>query len=265
MDHSDHRTQALSFGAAAAAYQRGRPPYPAEAIDWLIPATARRVLDLGAGTGKLTGQLYERGLDIIAVEPDERMRAELARRLPDVPALPGSAEAIPLPDDSVNAVVAAQVWHWVDPERALPEIARTLTPHGTLSLVWNTHDDREDWVSGLDRILHPRRTPRTTSVGIGIEAVRPPFAPLQYHTVEWRHRLSRTELIDLVTSGSSVITLPPADRTALLAEVRAFCDTHPALADADEIAMPYVTHCYRTRLRSHFGKWLGMRSSRPGQ
>ncbi|MCA6091410.1 class I SAM-dependent methyltransferase [Streptomyces sp. SCA3-4] len=249
MDPSDHRAQALSFGVAAAAYQRGRPPYPAEAIDWMVPATTRRVLDLGAGTGKLTRQLHERGLETIAVEPDGQMRAELTRRLPDVLALPGSAEAVPLPDGSVNTVVAAQVWHWVDTERALPEIARTLTPHGTLSVVWNTPDEREDWVSGLDRILHPRGTPRTSSAGVGIDAIQPPFAPPQYRTVEWRHCLTRAELLDLVTSGSSVIALPPADRTALLSEVRAFCDTHPALAGTDRITMPYVTHCYRTHLR----------------
>ncbi|MEV5238456.1 class I SAM-dependent methyltransferase [Streptomyces cinnamoneus] len=249
MDRSDHRARALSFGAAAAAYQRGRPPYPAQAIDWLVPATTRRVLDLGAGTGKLTRQLHERGLEIIAVEPDEQMRAELTRQLPDVLALAGSAEAIPLPDGSVDTVVAAQVWHWVDTERALPEIARTLTPRGTLSVVWNTPDEREDWVSGLDRILHPHGTPRISSVGVGIDAIQPPFASPQYRTVEWCHCLTRAGLIDLVTSGSSVITLSPADRTALLSEVRTFCDTHPALAGTDRITMPYIAHCYRTHLR----------------
>ncbi|MEU7136744.1 class I SAM-dependent methyltransferase [Streptomyces sp. NPDC046261] len=249
MDCSDRRARAaLSFGTAAAAYQRGRPPYPAQAIDWMVPATTRRVLDLGAGTGKLTRQLHERGLETIAVEPDEQMRAELTRDLPGIPALAGSAESIPLPDRHVDTVVAAQVWHWVDTERALPEVARTLTPRGTLSLVWNTHDKRADWVADLDRILHPHGMPPTPSVGVGVDAVQPPFARVEHHTVEWRDHLTPAELIDLVSSGSSVITLPPTERTALLAEVRAFCDTHPALAGTDNIPMPYITHCYRARL-----------------
>ncbi|MGK5543176.1 class I SAM-dependent methyltransferase [Streptomyces sp. URMC 127] len=248
MDQRDRHVQALSFGAAAAAYQRGRPPYPPQAIDWMVPGDTRRILDLGAGTGKLTRQLRERGLDVIAVEPDEQMRAVLAHHLPDVPALAGSAEAIPLPDHSVDTVVAAQVWHWVDAERAVPEVARTLTRHGTLSLVWNTPDEREDWVSSLDRIVHPHGVPGTPSVGVGVDSIALPFAPVEHRTVAWRDRLTRSELIDLVASGSSVIALPLAERTALLTEVRRFCATHPALADAAEITMPYITHCYRTRL-----------------
>ncbi|MEX2981166.1 class I SAM-dependent methyltransferase [Streptomyces sp. C36] len=248
MDCGDHRVQALSFGAAAAAYQRGRPPYPAQAIDWMVPATTRRVLDLGAGTGKLTRQLHERGLDTIAVEPDEQMRAELTRNLPGVPVLAGYAEAIPLSDHSVDTVVAAQVWHWVDTERALPEVARILTPNGTLSLVWNIHDERADWVAGLDRILHPHGIPRVPSVGVGVDAIQRPFAPVEHHTVEWCNHLTHAELLDLVASGSSFIALPPAERTALLAEVRTFCATHPALAGTKNITMPYITHCYRTHL-----------------
>ncbi|MFH8572928.1 class I SAM-dependent methyltransferase [Streptomyces sp. NPDC017993] len=248
MDRSDHRTQALSFGTAAAAYQRGRPPYPPQAIDWMVPATTRRILDLGAGTGKLTRQLHERGLDTIAVEPDDQMRAELTRQLPDITVLAGSAEAIPLPDHSVDTVVAAQVWHWVDAEHAMPEVARTLTPHGTLSLVWNIPDQREGWISALDRVLHPRGAPPISSVGVGVDAIEPPFAPVEHHAIEWRDHLTRTELIDLVASSSSVITLPPAERAVLLIEVSRFCDSRPELAGTSKITMPYITHCYRTRL-----------------
>ena len=112
------RRRSLSFGAEAAAYERGRPSYPPEAIDWLLPDGARRVLDLGAGTGKLTTRLAERGLDVVAVDPVPEMLELLTRSLPDTPALLGTAEEIPLPDDRVDAVLVAQAWHWFDAEAA---------------------------------------------------------------------------------------------------------------------------------------------------
>src|SRR6201994_3924951 len=152
-DSSSFDAHATSFGGAAATYERGRPPYPPEALDWLLPPGARRVLDLGAGTGKLTRELAGRGLDVVAVEPLAGMRDELSRVLPGTPVLDGSAEHIPLPDGSVDAVLAAQAWHWVTPERAAPEVARVLVPGGTLGLVWNERDDAEPWVTELNRIV----------------------------------------------------------------------------------------------------------------
>jgi SAM-dependent methyltransferase len=246
MDSSDRSAHARSFGAVADVYERGRPAYPPEALAWLVPATTRHIVDLGAGTGKLTRGLYERGLDVVAVEPSDGMRRELTRVLPDVRAVAGSAEDIPLPDGSVDTVISGQAWHWVDPERAVPEVARVLVPGGHLALVWNIRDEREDWVAQLGRIMHPQGARPTH--GIGVEAIRAPFGPVERHTVEWRNPLTRAELLDLVASRSHVITAPPAERAALLAEVRALCDNHPALAGADEISMPYVTYCYRTRL-----------------
>jgi SAM-dependent methyltransferase len=122
------QTRAASFGAAADAYERARPSYPEAAIDWLLPRSARRILDLGAGTGKLTRQIRARGVDVVAVEPSEGMRTRFSRGLPDVPVFAGSAEAIPLEDASVDAVVVGQAWHWFDPARAVPEVARVLNP-----------------------------------------------------------------------------------------------------------------------------------------
>ena len=145
--------RSLSFGAEAAAYERGRPSYPPEAIDWLLPPDARDVLDLGAGTGKLTTRLVERGLGVVAVDPIPEMLELLSNSLPDTPALLGTAEEIPLPDDSVDAVLVAQAWHWFDPERAVKEVARVLRPGGRLGLVWNTRDERLGWVKDLGRII----------------------------------------------------------------------------------------------------------------
>jgi SAM-dependent methyltransferase len=247
-DERDRAAHAGSFGAAADAYERGRPPYPPAAVDWLLAGAGPRMLDLGAGTGKLTRQLAARGLDVTAVEPSEGMRSRLAAAVPGVRALAGSAESIPLPDGSVDAVLVAQAWHWVDPERAVPEAARVLAPGGTLGLVWNIRDEREEWLARLGRLLHPEGAPPTSGVGVPDLADHPDlFAPVETSTVEWRHTLTPDDLTDLVASRSYVITLPDDDRTALLAEVRGLVAHHPALAGRDRIEMPYLTHCYRAR------------------
>lgn len=244
----DRAAQAGSFGAAAGAYERGRPPYPAEGVDWLVASTGRRVLDLGAGTGKLTRQLWARGLEVTAVEPSQGMREQLVAAVPQVRALAGSGESIPLPDSSFDAVLVAQAWHWVDARRAVPEVARVLAPGGSLGLVWNVRDDREDWTAQLGRLLHPAGTPSTSGVGVEALAERPDlFGATETFSVEWRYDLSQEELIDLVASRSYVITMPDSDRAELLAEVRSLTTDHPALAGRDRIEMPYVTQCYRAR------------------
>jgi SAM-dependent methyltransferase len=240
-----HRVHANSFGAVADVYERGRPSYPPEAIDWLVPAHATRVADLGAGTGKLTRQLRERGLDVIAVEPSAGMREQLRRAVPGVPVLGGTGEQIPLGDHSVDAVLVAQAWHWVDPERAVPEVARVLAPGGRLGLLWNRRIEDEDWVGELSTIIGSRGTPGSTPHPAGIG---PPFSPVERRSVEWLHRLSRAEMTDWVASRSYVITLPDAQRHRVLSQVRDLLDTHPALAGGDEIALHMVTLCFRADL-----------------
>ncbi len=240
------REQATSFGAAAAAYERGRPPYPAEAIDWLLPPGAARVLDVGAGTGKLTRQLAQRGLDVVAVEPLDGMREQLARAVPGVPVYPGTAEQIPLPDGSVDAVLVAQAWHWVDPARAVPEVARVLVPGGQLGLVWNMRDERVDWVAQLSQILgDPGEADGSRG---GAVLIGPPFGPVQHRTVEWTHRLTRDQLLDMVASRSYIITMPPAGRAGVLAAVGRLADTHPDLACRAGLELPYRTECFRAQL-----------------
>ena len=245
-DEARRREQATSFGAAAGAYERGRPPYPAAAIDWLLPPGAARVLDVGAGTGKLTRQLAARGLDVVAVEPLPGMREQLARAVPGIPVHPGTAEDIPLPDGSVDAVLAAQAWHWVDPARAVPEVARVLVPGGQLGLVWNMRDDRADWVAQLGQILHdPGEGDGSRG---GAVAIGPPFGPVQHRTIEWTHRLTRDQLLDMVSSRSYVITMPAVQRAEVLAAVGRLADTHPDLAGRAELELPYRTECFRAQL-----------------
>jgi len=153
VDQDERLLHASSFGAAAAAYAEHRPDYAQAAVRWALElAPGPRVLDLGAGTGKLTATLVALGAEGIAVEPDSAMLTELRRALPAVRALPGSAEAIPLPDASVDAVLAGNALHWFDMNVAGPEIARVLAPGGILAGLWNVMDNRVDWVAGLERV-----------------------------------------------------------------------------------------------------------------
>jgi SAM-dependent methyltransferase len=240
-----HQAQAYSFGPVADVYERGRPPYPAEAIDWLMPAAARRAADVGAGTGKLTRQLRDRGLDVIAVEPSPGMREEFRRAAPGVPVLGGTAERLPLADGAVDAVLVAQAWHWVDPARAVPEVARVLAPGGRLGLLWNRRIEEEAWVADLSTIIGSRYLPGD---GRHFPEIGPPFASVERRSVEWVHRLSRAEMTAWVASRSYVITLPDERREDVLARVRRLLDTHPALAGDAEISLRMVTHCSRADL-----------------
>ncbi len=242
MSQSDQQ-RSLSFGEEAAAYERGRPSYPPEAIDWLLPPGAQRVLDLGAGTGKLTVRLVERGLDVVAVDPIPEMLEVLSRSLPQTPALLGTAEEIPLPDNSVDAVVVAQAWHWFDVQRATAEIARVLRPGGRLGLVWNTRDERMGWVKDLGNIIGHEHDPLNDEVTLPAT-----FTDLERTRVEWTSYLTPQALIDLVASRSYCITSPAAVRTQTLDEVRELLRTHPALANSNGLALPYITVGIRATL-----------------
>ncbi|MFI6741011.1 class I SAM-dependent methyltransferase [Nonomuraea sp. NPDC050451] len=238
------QVQASSFDTAAGAYHRGRPGYPLSSVEWLVPRRARRVLDLGAGTGQYTRLLVEAGLKVVAVEPSEQMRRRLCVALRKAEVREGRAERIPLEDGSVDAVVVAQTWHWVDPALAVPEVARVLVPGGTLSLVWNVRDLAEPWVADLDGILrrHSRSTIDTRP------SIGEPFGRPEHMEIRWSHVMTRAELLDMVASRSYVITLPEADRALLLADVDRLLDSHPDLKGREEISLPYITRCTRVRL-----------------
>jgi len=240
---SPQRQRSLSFGEEAAAYERGRPSYPPEAIDWLLPTGALDVLDLGAGTGKLTIRLVERGLTVVAVDPIPEMLEVLSGSLPDTPALLGTAEEIPLPDNSVDSVLVAQAWHWFDPERAVKEVARVLRPGGRLGLVWNTRDERLGWVKDLGRIVGHEDDPFNQKVTLPA-----PFTDVERHQIEWTSYLTPQALIDLVASRSYCITSPTEVRTRTLDQVRELLATHPALVNTTGLALPYVTVGVRATL-----------------
>ena len=226
--------RALSFGAAAPSYDAGRPSYPAEALRWVLPDGGQRVLDLGAGTGKLTGALQDLGIDTVAVEPDDAMRALVPGEV-----LAGTAEEIPLPDASVDAVVAGQAFHWFDAARALPEMRRVLRPGGSIGLLWNLFDDRVPWIAELVGLYGAEDTV-TVLANMG-----PPFdgAPLglaagEKLLVEHADRTTRDLLIDNIASRSAVIVMPDEQRAQVLARAR-------ELAPADEFDLPYVCNTWR--------------------
>jgi SAM-dependent methyltransferase len=234
MDGQRWRERAGSFGAAAVVYDRSRPGYPVEAVRFALPDGARRVLDLGAGTGKLTQVLLDLGLDVVAVEPSEEMRELLPARCE---ALDGTAEALPLEDASVDAVLVGQAFHWFDADRALPEISRVLRPGGTLGLLWNVRDESVDWVRTVWDTFNAEQYDDVTT---------PPFASVdglgdpEHGDFFNNQSLDEDMLVDLVASRSAVITLPEDDRVAVLQRVR-------TLAPAEHLFdLPYRTHAWRS-------------------
>jgi SAM-dependent methyltransferase len=235
---------ARSFGAAASQYERGRPGYPDDAVEWLLTRAATDdealpdVVDVGAGTGKFTASLVSRSASVTAVEPDPEMRARLAAALPGVHAVEGTAESMPLGDASADVVTVAQAWHWVDPGLASQEVARVLRPGGVLALVWNVRDESADWVARLTRVIG-------ASIADEYDTRNPELAdPLQrdaYAEFRWVYELDRSGMHDLVASRSSVIALGSAERETLFAELDALLDGHPDLARLDRYPLPYVT------------------------
>ncbi len=242
-EHAEKAVRARSFGAAAEAYERARPDYPDAAVDWLLPAAARTVLDLGAGTGKLTRALATRGLEVIAVEPIAEMRASLAAALPDVRALAGTAEEIPLPDGSVDAITVAQAWHWVDPEPATAEAARVLRPGGTLGLIWNRRDERVDWVQKLSKVMGSGDAEVIEMEGIEIA---PPFGPTETFVTDWLRPMNVDLLVEMAASRSYVITATPRRRREILDGIRVLVESEPSLGA--EFDFPYRTYCFKASL-----------------
>jgi SAM-dependent methyltransferase len=239
-EHADKAVRARSFGAVADTYERARPSYPDAAVDWLLPAGARTVLDLGAGTGKLTRSLAARGLEVVAVEPIAEMRASLAASLPEVRVLEGTAEAIPLPDDSVDAITVAQAWHWVDPEKATLEAARVLRPGGTLGLIWNRRDERVEWMSRLSKVMG---TDGAEVIDMAEVEIGPPFGPTERFVTEWTRSMDVDLLVEMAASRSYVITATPRRRGEILDGIRKLVAADPHLGT--EFDFPYRTYCFR--------------------
>lgn len=226
----------VAFGPAARDYAAGRPSYPLAAVQWALPDGARTVLDLAAGTGKLTERLLELGLDVHAVEPLAEMRAAIPAA---AHAVEGTAEAIPLPNESVDAVTVGQAYHWFDPPAALAEMRRVLRPGGTIGLFWNLLDDSVGWVADFtDLIAAEERASEIAAeprpIWSGIDGLSEPERELFRHSAPY----DADRLVAYVVSRSQVILLPPDERAELIERVR-------ATVPAGEIAMPMVCEAWR--------------------
>ncbi|GAB3609900.1 class I SAM-dependent methyltransferase [Humibacter ginsengiterrae] len=235
---------ARSFGGVADVYEASRPGYPPEAVTWLVQPEQSHVVDVGAGTGKLTRALAAGDREVVAVDPSTQMLEVLRSTVPGVQTLVGSGERMPLPDESVDAVTYAQAWHWVDAQAASAEAGRVLKPGGTLGLIWNFRDERIDWVRQLGIAMHADGDQYTT----GMDAdphVHAPFGEPETASFEWAQPFSRDGLIDLVRSRSyfAVMTVPQKERT--LHAVRELLDKHPQLLGSETIELPYVTLAFR--------------------
>jgi len=217
----------LSFEAVAEQYERARPSYAPGALAWLAGrigvGPGRRVLDLGAGTGKLTRQLVALGASVVAVEPGDAMRTVLARVVPEAEALAGSAEAIPLAESAVDAITAGQAFHWFRPEQALAEMHRVLRPPGAVALLWNRWDDGDPLQREIDDLLDPLRSERARcDADLARSALleSPLFGAIDERVFRHARVVDADRLVDWVSSTSAVVKAAPPDRARVEARVR---------------------------------------------
>ncbi len=252
-DIKNIHSAATAYARAADDYVRGRPGYPAALAGWLRDSLGihedTTVLDLGAGTGKFTALLARTGARVVAVEPVREMRDRLSETLPGVDARAGSAQAIPLPDASVDAVTCAQSFHWFATQEALAEIDRVLKPDGRLGLIWNVRADRIAWVAALDQIVNRAEgeAPRYRS-GKWREAFSSDrFGPLHEQRFSHAHRGRPQDVIlGRALSTSFIAGLDPAARQKISEDIMQLMASVPELNGTQEVTVPYETAAYYT-------------------
>ena len=262
----------MSFGTIAAEYDRLRSGPPEAAIDWLLPADPKVAVDLGAGTGLLSRALARRVPRVIAVEPDERMAAVLRTRDPAIEVRQGRGEAIPLPDATADGVFISSAWHWMDPERAVPEIARVLRDGGRFGVIWTSRDREVDWIRELHRLREPgqpHEPGQPAELGQPHEPGRPaesgrpgdqdrargphrevtlpdgsPFRTADTASFAFRRTMTISDIVGMLGTYSGLITASPEERAATLDRVRAALEEW--FPGADEIDVPMRSVCWRT-------------------
>ncbi|MFK0005710.1 class I SAM-dependent methyltransferase [Paenarthrobacter sp. NPDC090520] len=230
-----------SFQDGGEHYHVVRPGYPADSVDWLLPAGAKSAADIGAGTGKFTTLLVDRGLEVTAVDPSTDMLAQLRLSCPQVHALEGTAEASGLADSAFDVVSVAQAWHWCDPDKASTEIARVLRPHGVLGLIWNQLDTSVPWVHRLSRIMHAGDVHKP-----GFRpAIGPEFTGLECHVTHWEDAVSPGDIMELTKSRSYYLRANEATRAKVMGNLEWYLYEHLGHAPGQPLALPYVTQTWR--------------------
>ncbi|MET0853678.1 MAG: methyltransferase domain-containing protein [Microterricola sp.] len=231
---------AESFRHGADDYDRHRPGYPEESVRWLRGAAsaAGDVLDLGAGTGKLSASLLAHGDRVTAVDPSADMLRVAAERMPGLTTIVGSGEHIPLPDASVDLVTVAQAWHWMDEELVTREVVRVLRPGGRLGLIWNSRDEAIPWVAALSTAMHAElnATAFVPTLGAGMTVVA-------RHVERWTQHTDRAGILNLATTRSYYLVASEAERAAMLARIETVLDAHPETR-AETILLPYITESW---------------------
>lgn len=247
-----HDVARRGFDAGANAYDRARPSYPPDAVEWLVEtlgiAPGHRVCELAAGTGKLTRLLVPAGADLFAIEPVEGMWRVLVDSLPQLPVAAGAAESLPLRDASLDAVTVAQAFHWFDADRAFAELARVLRPGGRVGLIWNARDRTVEWVDRVWGIMdrEERDAPwrdhehwRDSALGN-----RNGFGELHEATFHHQQSISPEGVVERIASVSHIAALPEPRHTEVLDEIRELLATHPDTKGRDDLAIPYRVDAY---------------------
>jgi SAM-dependent methyltransferase len=260
-----HDIAARGFGRGAADYERGRPGYPPEVVDLIADelrlGPGRSVLDVGAGTGKLTRLLPATGARVLALEPVEGMREQLLVATPGVELVEGTAEAIELPDGSLDAITCATAFHWFDGDRSLAEFHRVLVPGGGLALLWNTRDESVEWVRDLHSVLAeavsencdpPARKKAQELLHLDWRA---PFNDTDFFEPATKRLIHHVHEADVDTqvarfrSASFIAVMPDETRARFSAALARFLRTHPETRGSEVIGFPYVceVYCFRAR------------------
>ena len=249
---SSRAQRSTSFGAIAADYNRLRPPPADAAVDWLVPGQARTLVDLGAGTGLLSRPLARRADHVIAVEPDERMRAVLADSAPGIEAVSGRGEDLPLSDASADGVFASSAWHWMDPDLAVPEIARVLRDGGRFGLIWTTRERDIPWLRAAEwfREAHEQAGPDESPMPRDSDGRRrvvlpdgSPFTNIETQTFRYSRPMTPSALVDMLTTYSAVITADP--EFVARGRARAAAGLAAQFPGATSIELPIRSYCWR--------------------
>jgi len=265
--------RAASFGGVASHYERYRPGPPVSAVDWIVPTRVGRIVDLGAGTGALSRRLLDRADEVVAVEPDERMRSVLVEEVPGVRAVSGRGESMPLPDSCADAVVASASWHWMDPVPALHEVARVLVPGGILGALWSGPDPEGPFLAQARTLLAEQSQDRGDSVmsdrpgdegghlsGLIMgDARRPessleipggvPFDQPERQVFPWDVALNADELIGLLGTFSWIIMMPEETRRSVIAHARRLL--REFLGVEGDVTVDVAFRCVAWRSRRH--------------